>query len=166
MATRKQRRREEKLRRHEWEYETTTEEGEVVRAASLKELTGDGSATASRGSGTGTKVVKGRKEPDDVVRDARGKIVPKPSWQRTLKRAAIFGPILVVLILVTGRQMSTTAKILNILVLLAIFIPFSHLVDRVVYRSVLKRQTRKREQAKATAKTSTRTSARGPKTKR
>lgn len=158
MATRKQRRREEKLRRHEWEYETTTEDGEVVRASSVKEL-----ATG----GSGTKVAKGgKREPDDVVRDARGKIVPKPSWQRTLKRAAIFGPILVVLIFVTARNASTTAKVVNALILLAIFIPFSHLVDRVVYRSVLKRQTRKREQAKAQAKTSTRTSARGPKPKR
>ena len=148
MATRKQRRREEKLRRHEWEYETTTEDGEVVRAASVKEL--------ASGGGSSTKIVKGKKEPDDVVRDARGKLVPKPSWQRTLKRAAIFGPILVVLIFVTARNASTTAKVVNALILLAIFIPFSHLVDRVVYRSVLKRQTRKREQAKAQAKTSTR----------
>lgn len=154
MATRKQRRREEKLRRHEWEYETTTEEGEVVRAASVKELTS--------GGGSGTRLAKGKKEPDDVVRDARGKIVPKPSWQRTLKRAAIFGPILVVLIFVTARNASTTAKVVNALILLAIFIPFSHLVDRVVYRSVLKRQLRRREQAKAQAKTS----ARGTKPKR
>lgn len=132
MATKKQRRRREKLQRHEYEYVIETEDGEELVVESPKEIT---SAAKSGGKAGG----KSDGRPQKVV-DRRGREIPPPSWGRTLKRGAIFGPILAILIWVTGGNLTTSAKIFNILVLLAIFLPFSYLVDAMVYRAVLRRQ--------------------------
>jgi membrane protein implicated in regulation of membrane protease activity len=60
-----------------------------------------------------------------------------------VKRGAIFGPILFVLIWVTGSSLSTAAKLLNVILLMLIFLPVSYLVDVLIYRSVQKRQQRR-----------------------
>jgi hypothetical protein len=122
MATKKQRRRREKLQRHEYEYIVETDEGEEVVVESPK----GAQAQESKGSA-------------EVV-DRRGRVLQPPSWRRVLKRGAIFGPILAVLVFLTGGSLSTAAKVVNVLVLLAIFLPFSYLVDALIYRSVQKRQ--------------------------
>jgi len=124
MATKKQRRRREKLQRHEYEYVVENEEGEEVPVDSPR-------AARSTASPKQPKLV-----------DRRGKEIRPPSWERVFKRALIFGPILIILVFLTGRSLTTTAKILNGLILLAIFLPFSYLVDMFVYRSMLKRQRR------------------------
>jgi hypothetical protein len=124
MPSKKQRRRREKLQRHEYEYVIETEEGEeeVVESPSRS-----AKEPARRGG-------------QQVVVDKRGREIKPPSWGRVLKRGAIFGPILIVLIFVTSGNLSTAAKVLNALVLLLIFLPFSYLVDMLIYRSVAKRQ--------------------------
>ena len=128
MATKKQRRRREKLQRHEYEYVVENEEGEevVVEAPRTEAKTAPAKAAA-----------KGQ------VVDARGRVIQPPSWRRVMKRGAIFGPILFVLIWVTGSNLSTAAKLLNVLLLLLIFLPVSYLVDMLIYRSVQKRQQRR-----------------------
>ena len=122
MATKKQRRRREKLQRHEYEYVVETEKGEEVvespRAAGGKPV--------------------GKEQPK--LLDKRGREIRPPSVQRVLKRGAIFAPIMLVLIFLTGgNTLSTAAKILNAMVLVAIFLPFSYLVDMFIYRTVSKR---------------------------
>ena len=126
MATKKQRRRREKLQRHEYEYVVETEEGEEVVGSPRQVVT---SARAKAGG------------PRKVV-DGRGRVSAPPTWRRVLKRGLIFGPILLVLMFVTGGNLALGAKILNAAVLLAIFIPFSYLVDTMIYRSVQRRQRR------------------------
>lgn len=124
MATKKQRRRREKLQRHEYEYVIETEEGEEI--------------TVER---PGDREKKAADKDSKAPRDRRGRPVPKPSLQRTLKRGAIFGPILVIFAFILGgNELSTAAKITQAIFLLAIFLPFSHLVDVMVYRMVQKRQ--------------------------
>ena len=125
MATKKQRRRREKLQRHEYEYVVENEEGEEVPVESPR---------AARGAPTGEQQPK--------LVDRRGRAIKPPSWERTFKRGLIFGPILLVLVFLTGNSLSTAAKILNALILLAIFLPFSYLVDMFIYRSLMKRQRR------------------------
>lgn len=129
MATKKQRRRREKLQRHEYEYVVENEEGEEIVVDAPKS---EAKRTAS---------VKG---PAPVV-DRRGRVIKPPSWQRVFKRGAIFAPILAILIWVTGGQLSTAGKLFNIVILLAIFLPVSYLVDSLIYRSVQRRQQRERE---------------------
>ena len=124
MPSRKQRRRREKLKRHEYEYVVETEEGEeVVESPRPK-------ATAPVRAANGAP----------KILDRRGREIQPPSWRRVLKRGAIFGPILLILVFVTNDRLTTGAKILNALVLLLIFLPFSYLVDRFIYRMVVKRQ--------------------------
>ncbi len=128
MATKKQRRRRSKLQRHEYEYVVETDEGEQVVEAPRPTRAKDGA---------------GSKVPPGAVVDRRGRVVPPPSWQRVFKRALIFGPIMFVLLFALGgNSVSTQAKILNAVFLVVVFIPFSYLTDRLIYRSVQKRQQR------------------------
>jgi hypothetical protein len=128
MATKKQRRRRSKLQRHEYEYVVETDEGEQVVEAPRPSRAKDGA---------------GSKVPPGAVVDRRGRVVPPPSWQRVFKRAAIFAPIMFVLLFALGgNSVSTQAKILNAVFLIVVFIPFSYLTDRLIYRSVQKRQQR------------------------
>jgi hypothetical protein len=127
MATKKQRRRREKLHRHDYEYVVETEEGKEVVVTPTR---------TEKAAGTTQKT------PGQIV-DQRGRVINPPSWRRALKRGAIFGPIMFVFILfIGGGSVSLAAKIVNALVLIAIFIPFTYLMDKVIYKQVLKRQAR------------------------
>ena len=131
MATKKQRRRREKLQRHEYEYVTEDEEGEEVVVESPKAASGSAKGGAKAGA-----------RPDGKVVDRRGRVIQPPSWNRVLKRGAIFGPIIAILIWITGKNLSMQAKVINIVILIAIFLPFSYIVDTLIYRAVMKRQRR------------------------
>ena len=127
VATKRQRRRREKLHRHEYDLVEVDESGRERTIAS--------SDTKQNGSAPRQgKLV-----------DHRGRVVPEPSWSRTFKRGLIFAPILAVLIFAMGRNISTPAKILNIIVLLLFFLPATYLMDRVLYNRVLKRQQQQRK---------------------
>jgi hypothetical protein len=130
MATKKQRRRREKLQRHEYEYVVETDEGEEVVVEPPRPARG------SQGEGSQSKL------PQGAIVDRRGRVISRPSWGRVLKRGAIFGPLLLVLMFALGGDISTTAKIVNAVVMLAIFLPMSYLTDMLIYRSVAKRQQR------------------------
>ncbi len=130
MPSRKQRRRREKLKRHEYEYVVETDEGEVP----LEELEDErGRRKDSRAAdATGA-----------VPLDRRGRPLQKPSLERVLKRAAIFGPVLLAFVYITsGDTLSLAGILLNTALLLAFFIPFSYAVDVMVYRLMTRRQRR------------------------
>ncbi len=130
MPSRKQRRRREKLQRHEYEYVVETEEGEVpVERLSDVER--------------GARTKDGRKASERVLVDRRGRPIEKPSLARVLRRTAIFAPLLLIFVYLTsGDRLEPVGIVLNTLVLVAFFIPFSYLVDTVVYRLVLRRYDR------------------------
>ena len=130
MPSRKVRRRRDKLKRHEYEYVLETEEGdEVVVERPTAEPAKDGKSTAA-----------------SSPRDRRGREIPKPTLKRVLRRTAIFAPlILVVVFLTSAKDTSVAAKVYTAITLLAFFIPFSYLVDVVMYRTLTRRQQRARE---------------------
>ena len=127
MPSRKQRRRREKLHRHEYEYVVETEEGEVP----LESPRGERGAERRADS----------REPQPL--DRRGRPVPKPTLQRVLKRAAIFTPLLALFVFWSAQELTTTQKVVNVALLLAFFIPFSYMVDVFVYRLMLRRAQRR-----------------------
>src|SRR5919202_369706 len=130
MPTRKQRRRREKLHRHEYEYVIETDEGEEIPVERPPARLEDGK--------DGRKGGRGRPG-DKQLYDRRGRVVPKPSWERTLKRGLIFLPFIVlVMYLIGGKGVSPAVVILNGLFLLVVFIPFSYLVDTFMYRAYQK----------------------------
>jgi hypothetical protein len=130
VPSRKQRRRRAKLQRHEYEYVVDTEEGEVP-VERLRDLEKRGGENGAK-SGT-------------VPVDRRGRPIQKPTLQRVLRRTAIFAPVLLLFVYLTsGNRLSVAGVVLNTVILIAFFIPFSYLVDTMVYRMVTRRYERER----------------------
>jgi len=126
MPSRKQRRRREKLQRHEYEYVIETDEGEeILETPRALEKTPQKREQQSRGPS-----------------DRRGRPIQPPSVARVLKRGAIFGPLLLVVTYLTAPSLTTAQKIFNAVLLIMIFLPFSYLVDLVVYRTLMRRHRR------------------------
>jgi hypothetical protein len=127
MPSKKQRRRREKLQRHEYEWVIETEEGEEIPVERpVEEDKRNGKAAASA-----------------TPRDRRGREVPKPSMGRVLRRTAIFAPLILVVVWITSSdEVTTTSKIFTAVMLLAFFIPFSYMVDVLMYRVLQRRQQR------------------------
>jgi hypothetical protein len=142
MPTKKQRRRNQKARRHEYEYVYLDDEGNEVpvepselRAEKngqrdSKPRKGDSSGRQAAGRGTG----------------GRRKIEP-PSWRRSGRRALLFGPVLVVAMMLFNRNLPLQQQIFPAVFLIAFFIPFSYFTDSLAYRMFQKRLNR-RESAK------------------
>jgi hypothetical protein len=130
MASQKQRRKRAKEKRHAYDLvEIDAEGNETVLSAS--ELKGEAEAPSKP---TKTAVRKGSKS-----RSGRGAPQP-PHWGRVLKRGALFAPIFLATVMLLGRGKLTLAgAIVQTIFLLAIFIPFSYFMDRLVWRSHEKR---------------------------
>ncbi len=133
MPSRKQRRRRQKLKRHEYEYVVETDEGEVP-VQRLRELEGEGAT--DRGRKDGPRSSRGPV-------DRRGQPVQPPSLRRVLRRALIFAPFLALFVyFIDERNRTLPAVAVQTVFLLALFIPFSYLVDMLVYRLFVRRQQR------------------------
>jgi hypothetical protein len=128
MPTRKQRRRRQKDRRHEWEYVYVDDEGHEV------EVEEDATAPAK----PARPAVKTAAKPGAKSgRSARaGRKVDPPSWRRVYRRAAIFAPVMVVVVYLLKPKGGVA---LQVIVLLVFFLPFSYLMDSLMYRAYRKR---------------------------
>lgn len=131
MATRKQRRRREKEKRHEYEIVEIDEEGNetVLDSADLK---------ASNGDPRKKEPVKAKKSPARGGRKQR--VVQPPSWPRVMRRGLLFSPVfLATVYLLGGGSITIVGAVLQTVLLLAVFVPFSYVMDRFVWRSYQKR---------------------------
>ena len=142
MASRKQRRRRAKERRHEYEYVYVDEEGqEVELPPEALEDRRDGRKDAKQDAKQGPKPRPARAATRGPARAPRGgavREVPRPSWSRVMKRGAIFAPLMLLTIYFLGGKNATwDARISQLAFLLVLFIPFSYLVDRYMYRRYL-----------------------------
>ena len=117
MATKKQRRRRAKEHRHD--YVWVDDEGNEVDPEG-------GASTEKRAERTSAS----RRDPQ------------APSWQRTLKRGAIFAPIMFGTVLLLSPEQPMATKITQTLLIVAIFIPFSYFLDRFFYRTAQRRAAR------------------------
>jgi hypothetical protein len=127
MPSRKQRRRRQKTRRHEYEYvlvdDETGEEIEVEPAEVRKETKRNGAKPAPR--------------------RRAGREVQPPSWNRVGKRALLFAPVMFIVVsLVGAKHGSVVSKVGETVFLLAFFLPFSYVMDMVAYRAYRKRLER------------------------
>lgn len=135
MPTRKQRRRREKERRHEWEEVYVDAEGRELAPEEVEEILPDALPAAERK----TPARAERKEAGSR-RQPRG--IQPPSWRRVLKRGLIFAPLMYVFIALTNRGSSAPVNLIITLQLLLIFLPFSYLMDSVTFRIWQRRQAR------------------------
>jgi hypothetical protein len=141
MPTRKQRRRHQKARRHEYEYVYLDDEGNEVpvEPSELRaEKNGQRESKPRKSSG---KQQAGRGT------GARRNIEP-PSWRRSARRALLFGPVLVVAMILLNRGQPLAQQVFPAVFLIAFFIPFSYFTDSFAYRLFQKRLDR-RDNAKA-----------------
>jgi hypothetical protein len=128
VPSRKQRRRRQKERRHDYEYVYVDEEGHEVEV----EEDDDQAAAPARTQTSG--------ERRPAARSARAaRRVDPPSWNRVGKRALFLGPVMFILINLVGHQLSVVQRVYQTVILLALFLPFSYLMDSMLYRSYLKR---------------------------
>ena len=143
MPTKKQKRRNQKARRHEYEYVYLDDEGNEVpvEPSELRAEKNGQRDSKPRKSGSGGKQPAGRSA------GGRRKIDP-PSWRRSARRALLFGPVLVVAMILLNRGQPFAQQVFPAVFLIAFFIPFSYFTDSFAYRLFQKRLNR-RDNAKA-----------------
>ena len=132
MPTRKQKRREAKSKRHEYEVVYLDDEGNEVEPPPEDEREAKPArATAKDG------------RPQRPQRGGRQARVPQaPSWQRAAKRSLIIGAVVFVLFAMGVRSKSGGYVSAALLALLytAMFIPLTYGIDRFAYRRYQDRQ--------------------------
>ena len=128
MASKKQRRRQQKLKRHEYEEVYVDEEGRVLAPEEAEELV----ATTEPARQSRAKA---------KPQQRGGRTVQPPSLRRTAKRALVFFPLmLAVIFLLPARGDATTlGKVVNAIVLMGFFLPFSYVMDSVMWRTYQRR---------------------------
>ena len=123
MATRKQRKRRQKDRRHDYEYVYVDDEGHEVEPP--EEVRAD-----RRANGTSPQAT--------VTRGGR-KIEP-PSWSRVGKRALWIGPLMFLTLTLIAGELTVAQRLSQTALMLGIFLPVSYLMDRTLYRASLRRK--------------------------
>ena len=121
MPTRKQRRRRAKEHRHEYVWEDA--EGNVLDPQDV--------APQKETSSTRAAPARSGREPQP------------PSWRRTLKRGLIFAPIMLGTVMLLSNNLTLAQQITQTAFIVAVFIPFSFLLDGLFYRSQKKRLARR-----------------------
>jgi hypothetical protein len=131
MPTRKQRRRRAKSQRHEYEIVYLDEEGnevevepeDVPEPRERKGRSDDGRTRARQ------------------PQSARGRSPQPPTWQRSARRSLIMAPFFFLFLYILQRDVASAAIVS--LLYAAVFVPFSYGIDRLTYRSQLKRLERR-----------------------
>jgi hypothetical protein len=126
VPSRKQRRRRQKARRHDYEYVYVDEHGEEVEI------------DASEQEQPAPTRAKPKSKPQPAS-SRMGREVPPPSWRRVAKRGLIFAPFMFVTLLLLGGDQGYDLIAVNTVVLLAFFLPFSYVLDSIMYRVYVRR---------------------------
>jgi hypothetical protein len=138
MPSKKQQRRRQKLKRHEYEEVYVDEEGNELDPEVAEELV----ATAPAKNG------KPARAQAQATRRG-GRAIEPPSWRRTGKRGLLFFPLMILTVfLIAGDQVTTLGKIVQAVALMAFFLPFSYFMDTMVWRAAQRRLDRADETKK------------------
>jgi cytochrome c-type biogenesis protein CcmH/NrfG len=126
MPSRKQRRRREKSFRHEYGFVTYDEEGNEVEVdpAELRPAKEKAEKSKAKPASRGGRTLR---EP------------PVPSWRRSLKRGAIWGGVMFFVVVFLFKGQSLPGRIMVGLLYAAAFVPLTYWIDRIAYRSYLRR---------------------------
>ena len=135
MAKRKQKRRQEKARRHEWEYVYVDDSGHEVDVDPDELKTAKAAKVEQRARRS--EPSKGGAQPA-----RRGRTVEPPSWRRVGKRALTIGPVVVIAMFLLNRGLPVAQRIVPAAVMLAFFLPFSYFTDSLAYKMYRKRMDR------------------------
>ena|SRR5215208_434991 len=130
MATKKQQRRRQKLQRHEYEEVYVDEEGNELAPEEAAELVDTPTARKSARAAAS--------EP----RSRSGRVLEPPSWRRTFRRALIFFPLMLITVMLLGQDLTLPQQIMQTVLLMGFFLPFSYFMDTMVWRSYQRRAAR------------------------
>ena len=123
MPTRKQKRREAKAKRHDYEFVYVDDEGNEV------EPPPEEAPVEKRRNGTKHAAKKGAPSPR-----SRRRTPQPPSWQRAGRRALILGAVVFVLFGMLNKTHDYAHAALFAVIYTALFIPFTYTLDRFAYR--------------------------------
>jgi hypothetical protein len=131
MPTKKQRRRQQKSRRHDYEYVYVDDEGNEVEVdpAELRAKKENGKPETRARTGANNRSSS----------RTRQRVIEPPSWRRAAKRAAIWGPLLAVAMLLLNGSRDPLQWIPSAVLLIAFFVPISYFTDSIAYRLYRKR---------------------------
>jgi hypothetical protein len=128
MPSKKQRRRQQKLKRHEWEEVYVDQDGRELDPEEAEQL---------------IKPARAERTKAQPAHQRGRRVVEPPSWRRTFKRGALFFPLmLIVVFFVNSKEASTAESIISTVTLMAFFLPFSYFMDSLVWRSYQRRLTK------------------------
>ena len=136
MATKKQQRRRQKLKRHEYEEVYVDDEGNELPPEEAEEF-----AAVS----TSRRAERTQKEKPTT---RAGRVLEPPSWRKTLKRGLLFFPLMLITVMLLGQELTLAQQIFQTLVLMGFFLPFSYFMDSMMWRSYQRRIARKGEPKK------------------
>jgi len=122
MPTRKQRRREAKSKRHDYEFVYVDDEGNEVEPPPEE-------APVEKRNGTKPVAKKGTPPPR-----SRRRTPQPPSWQRAGRRALILGAVVFVLFGMLNKTHNYASAAVAAVIYTALFIPFTYTLDRFAYR--------------------------------
>jgi hypothetical protein len=132
MPTRKQRRKREKGFRHEYETVVLDAEGNELP---FDEET-DRRERAEKQASRATPKTGGKQ----AARTRQVREVKPPTWDRAFKRGGTWGAVLFVVSVVFFKGTSLPVRIVSGLLYALAFIPLTYFIDRMAYRSYLRRQ--------------------------
>lgn len=121
MPNRKQRRRRAKEFRHDYVWED-----------------GEGNELDAEDTPARKAESQSRRKPGSPGREPQA-----PSWRRTLKRGLVFAPIMFVTVMLLSNDLTIAEQITQTAFIVGIFVPFSYLLDGVLWRSSKKRAARR-----------------------
>jgi hypothetical protein len=134
MPTRKQRRRELKSKRHEYEFVYVDSEGNEVEDVP-EELEQPAKRERTNGSKPSAAAAKGQKTSAGGKKPQGRQLrqPPQPSWNRALKRGGMLGIVVFILFSLTAKGHYASVLPLALLYTL-LFVPFTYYIDRFAYK--------------------------------
>jgi hypothetical protein len=129
VATKKQQRRRQKLKRHDYEDVYVDEEGNVLEADQAEEL-------------VGTTTARKADRPKDRPTTRSGRALEPPSWRKTGRRGLLFFPLMLITVMLLGRDLTLIQQVFQTVVLMCFFLPFSYFMDSMMWRSYERRIAR------------------------
>jgi hypothetical protein len=135
MPSRKQKRREAKSKRHEYEFVYLDSEGRELEEPPDE---AEPSARKPRAASTNGSKPAAAKQSGRPARTRREP--PPPSWQRAGKRSLLLGAVVFALFALESRKHGYLQPALLALVYTGLFVPFTYLIDRFAYRRFQARQ--------------------------
>ena len=130
MATKKQQRRRQKLKRHDYEEVYVDEEGNVLPPEEAEEV-----AVKSPARKTDRK-------PNDRPTTRGGRTLEPPSWRKTVKRGLLFFPLMLITVMLLGKDLTLAQQVFQTVALMGFFLPFSYFMDSMMWRSHQRRMAR------------------------